>query len=359
MHIGIIDEFREKQMTGINRVVCGTLEELIKRTENTYSFLGQTHYLPIKIDEISLFFDKGKEIDLNFLLLSHKMDVVHSFYRAYRFNEKIHCAKVLTIHDLIMLTHPEVATQAVFNYFDGPLRRCARAADIIFADSESTKKDIIDYYKISEDKIEVVYPGLYPRTTRNLIAVSEKWQRLEKEKFILSVSGLTVYKNQLGLIKAFRVFMEKHPESDLKLVITGPPRMRMEEIYDELRKLKYGDSVIFTGYVSEKELIWLYQNCLVYTSVSWYEGFGLTILEALNQGKAVICSNTTSMPEVGGDAVEYCNPFDIESIECAIERVVLDDNRRRYLEKKSIAQAEKFSYKIAAEKIMNEYEKLV
>lgn len=357
MNIGILDEYREKNLTGVNRVVAGTLEELLKiDKENTYKFLGKTDYLPVKLDEVGIFFDKSKEVNLNYTLWSHDFDIVHSYFRAYDFNEHIKCARVLTIHDLILLAHPEMGTKDLYEYYAGPLKNCAQKSDCIIADSEFTKKEIVQYYDIQPEKIKVVYPGLYPKNKFSASNVEGALAKLQNQPYILSVSGLTIYKNHIGLMNAFRIFKERHPESDLKLVITGPARINMQGIQEALIRIpNYETEVIFTGYVTDEELIWLYRNCLAYALVSWFEGFGLTILEAQSQGKAVITSNTTSMPEVGGDAAEYVDPFNVESIVTAMENVVLNDMHRKELEEKAIIQAKKFSYEKAARDVLDIY----
>lgn len=102
-------------------------------------------------------------------------------------------------------------------------------------------------------------------------------------------------------------------------------------------------------------MIWLYRNALAFVYVSFYEGFGLPILEALSVGKAVICADAASMPEVGGDAVAYCDPHEVESIETAIDKVVSDVAYRRHLEKRAGEQAAVFSYRKAAEELMKVY----
>lgn len=99
----------------------------------------------------------------------------------------------------------------------------------------------------------------------------------------------------------------------------------------------------------------MYQNAAAFAYVSFYEGFGLPILEAMAAGKAVICSDTTSMPEVGGDAVEYCNPYDYESIAAAMENVIFNTQRRKYLEERAVIQAKKFSYEKAARQVFEIY----
>ena len=118
---------------------------------------------------------------------------------------------------------------------------------------------------------------------------------------------------------------------------------------------KAAKDIIFTGYVSEDELVWLYRNAYLFMYPSYFEGFGLPIIEAMCVGNAVICSNTTSMPEVGGDAVQYCNPYDLESMVNSIEKVVFNETYRNELKKKSVEQASKFSYEKAAKELMEIY----
>ncbi len=358
MNIGIIDEFREKYITGINRVVCGTLTELQRQSNFNYCFLGKTDYLPIKLPEVGLFFDKEKEINLNYTLMSHKIDVVHSFYRAYDFSDRIECGRVLTIHDLMVMLQKEHSSKALCDYFEEPLRRCAQKADVIIADSQYTKKDIVQHYNILPEKIKVIYPGLYPQNDFEKIISVDSVKDLAGKQYIFSVSAMSAYKNQVGLIKAFRIYKQRHVDSDLKLVLTGPPRLHMEGIWEEIRKVPdYETEIVFTGFVSDEELIWLYRNCLAHAQVSKFEGFGLTVLEALSQGKTAICSNVTSLPEVGGDAVEYCDPYDIESIVTSIENVVLNETRRKELESRALGQAAKFSYEKAASQTLEIYKK--
>ena len=178
---------------------------------------------------------------------------------------------------------------------------------------------------------------------------------LEDTEFIFSVSGLGPHKNQGGLAEAFLLYKKRHPESKVKLVLTGPVRK-----YEVVREIlaKNGEAagnVVFTGFVSDAQLIWLYRKALAFIYVSYDEGFGLPILEALSVGKAVICADAASMPEVGGDAVAYCNPHEVEAIEAAIDRVVSDESYRKSLEERAVGQASRFSYKKAAGELMQIY----
>lgn len=355
MKIGVLSLYKEKEITGINKVTMGLMEELLKADQkNEYVFLGKTDWLPLDMDYIPILPDAGGSIQLNYAMLAHPMDIVHSHYRPFELSKGIPCAKILTIHDLIPLIYPEWYGSQ-FEYYDVFIRRCAREADKIIAVSECTKRDIAEYYGIAPEKIEVVYNGLSPAKLFADDAVGESVPELENTDFIFSVSGLGPHKNQGGLAEAFLLYKKRHPDSDIKLVLTGPVRK-----YEVVREILSGNPdaakhVVFTGFVSNEQLIWLYRKALAFIYVSYYEGFGLPILEALSVGKAVICADAASMPEVGGDAVAYCDPHEVESIEAAIDKVVSDAAYRNGLEKKASRQVAKFSYQKAGEEMMRIY----
>lgn len=357
MRIGILSQNKEKAITGINRVTQGTLEDLLKiDMENQYYFLGRTDWLNVNIPEIPLIPNGGKIFSLDFAVIAHPLDVVHSHYRPFSIDSKIGVAKILTIHDLIPLIYDDWYCSQ-YEYFNESIRRCAESADTIITVSEHTKKDVIDYYGIPEDKIEVVYNGLYPKQLFNTTMKGVSVNELEGKRFLLSVSGVGPHKNQVGLAEAFVNYKKKYPDDELQLVLTGPIR-RYEVIRDIMKRFpEEGKDIVLTGFVSDEELLWLYQEALAFIYVSYYEGFGLPILEALSVGKAVISSNTSSMPEVGGDAVCYCSPGDIESILYAIVKVVQNDNYRQSLEKSAKQQASKFTYDKSAKKTLDIYMK--
>lgn len=355
MNIGVLSLYKEREITGINKVTMGLMEELLKSDrDNNYVFLGKTDWLPLAMDYIPVLPDAGSSIQLNYAMLAHPLDIVHSHYRPFELSKGLPCAKILTIHDLIPLLYPKWYGSQ-FEYYDSSIRKCAKEADKIIAVSECTKRDIVEQYGISPDKIEVVYNGLSPTKLFADDARGEAVPELENTDFIFSVSGLGPHKNQGGLAEAFLLYKRRHPGANVKLVLTGPVR-KYEVVREILKKNKdVAEHVIFTGFVSDEQLIWLYRNALAFIYVSFYEGFGLPILEALSVGKAVICADAASMPEVGGDAVAYCNPHAIESIETAIDRVVSDMAYRKSLEEKAGKRAAVFSYRKAAEELMKIY----
>ena len=144
----------------------------------------------------------------------------------------------------------------------------------------------------------------------------------------------------------------------LQLVICGAYGWKNSDVYQLASNSKYRDDIIFTNFVSDMDLDRLYEEALLVSYVSYYEGFGLPVLEALDKGKAVITSNISSMPEVGGDAVCYINPYDIGEIADAIQKLAEDDLYRRHLEALALVQAANFSYKKAAKETIEIYKKV-
>lgn len=355
MNIGILSQNKEKNITGINRVTQGTVEELLKLDhENKYYFLGKTEWLKLEMDYIPMIVDGGKQFSLDFTLMAHPLDIVHSHYRPFSVNEKISCARILTIHDLIPLIYKDWY-QSQYDYFNESIRRCAKQVDTIITVSEYTKQDVMKYYNIPEDKIKVVYNGLYPASLFSPDIEGQAVPILQTQRFLLSVSGVGPHKNQVGLAEAFINYKKHHKDDELKLVLTGPVR-RYQVIRDIMEKYPLeSKDIIMTGFVSDEELLWLYQNSLAFIYVSFYEGFGLPILEALSVGKAVISSDASSMPEVGGDAAVYCDPHSIESIADAIEKVVNNTELRHKMELLASEQAAKFSYAKAAKETLEIY----
>ena len=355
MDIGILAQMKERNLTGISKLIVGTIQEIMKVDDkNRYFFLGEERTLPIKLNKINILFDNNEQIKMDYMLYTHPLNIVHSFCRPFSFSNR-GCGKILTINDLRPLTHPEWGAKQAREYFDGPIRKTAIEADVILAISEYTKKDIIEYYHVPEEKVKVVYCGLYPENVFNGKAKALNRSDIISGNYILSVCAIDKNKNQEGTIRAFALFKQRNRECNLKLVLVGP--IRNAEMFQGVLK-EFPDvrkDIIYTGYVSDEELVWLYHNAYAFMYASYYEGFGLPILEALSTGCAVICSNATSMPEVGGDAVEYCNPYSVETIVDAIENVVLNESRRVELQEKALIQAQKFSYKRAAEETLEIY----
>lgn len=334
-----------------------TVEELKELQQidrqNDYFFIGDYNRLNLDLPFIPMLDNTRGTIDLNYLTAANHIGVVHSFFRPFHINSKIKCKKIITISDLSPIVIPYYCNPVFIDYFEKPIRKCAMEADFIVAISEYTKKDIIEIYGIPEEKIKVIYLGLYGEHS---ISDSEDGSMMSVtgEDFILTVSDMNLRKNHKGLIDAFCIYKDENPSSGLKLVCAGS--VNAERVKDLLENhQKYVKDILFTGYVDNKQLNWLYRKSKAVIYPSFFEGFGLPVLEALAYKKAVITSNVTSLPEVGGDAVEYCDPHDIESIADSINKVVGNDKYRKSLEDKALEQASKFSYEKAARELLDLY----
>lgn len=355
MKVGIISQNKEVNIIGINRVTVGTLNALLRvDNKNEYCFIGDAYWLGIDMPYVPIVPATNRPILLNYLLSEYKFDVIHSHYRPFHFSNKFHCGKVLTIHDLIPFKYPDYAPPDAHAYFDECIRQSAEEADVIIAVSKCTKNDIIQCYGIPEEKIEVVYNGLYPQDFISVDMV-EVVEGLENEEFLLSVSGIGKNKNQKGIVESFLVYKQRHPSNNVKLVLTGAIRQYETVQYILSKYSNIADEVVFTGFVNDAQLAWLYRQATAFIYASFYEGFGLPILEAMSMGKAVIASNTSSMPEVGGEAAEYCDPGDVDSMAVSMERVLEDRAYREHLQEKALIQAQKFSYENAAKQTLEIY----
>lgn len=356
MNIALAYPAKVRNHTGVRNLIKGTIQNTIGINKKYSFFLLEDNYLGVNLQEEPVVKVNGSQAEcLRYDLQCYynKIDIFHSYWNTFNYMT-VPCIKILTIYDLIPLIHPE--WHSMHDYFSGPVRECARKADRIIAISQNTKKDIIDYYGIAEDRISVVYPGLQ----NELLSVCENENLLSawklEEGYFLSVSTLEPRKNLRGLIQAFIQYKTRNKTSPMKLVIAGEMGWDTE-LENEIENLKkYRNDIVFSGFVSAEQLYTLYKYALAVVYVSYYEGFGLPVLEALSMGKAVITSNTTSMPEVGGDAAYYCNPYEIDDISSALEKIAFSEELRNSLEINARMQANKFSYLKAAEQTIQIYE---
>lgn len=288
--------------------------------------------------------------------------LVHSLYEPC-FDEKGRFAKVMTIHDLIPVVHSE---WVCYNYsWKEVFMKSARNADVIIADSEYTKKDIIEQFQIYPDKIKVVYLGMDSELISSDKTKDPKETAPVKKKYgtgdtyLLSVCALEPRKNTMRMLQAFEQYKEHHRDSGLKLVFAGKRRWFQDEISACIQNQEWLKDIIVTGYVEDEELKALYAGCTAVLYVSLYEGFGLPVLEGMSYARPVITSNVTSIPEIGGDAVIYCNPYAVDSIEEAIAQVVQNRIDVEALCKRAKERAAGFTYEKTARQIAGIYRTLL
>ena len=227
--------------------------------------------------------------------------------------------------------------------------RFLKRANRIVTVSEFTKQDIINYYKIAASKIAVCYNGC--REEFKPISLNEKERILsentEGSPYFLYVGAVHPRKNVHRLIEAFDAFKRQN-NTPFKLLICGRFAWQTGEVKAAFDKANYQKDIIFTGYVSDEEVVRLTAAAHAFVYVSNFEGFGIPILEAMQCDVPVITSNTSSMPKVAGDAALLVNPESVEEITNALIQLAFDKNLRQYLIEKGRIQRTKFSWEKTA-----------
>lgn len=237
---------------------------------------------------------------------------------------------VITIHDMAHEYYPEATSKRIFKYLK-KLQQSAEKADLIIADSENTKEDILKFLNLSEEKIKVIYPGVdtifRPINDQDVLnSVRRKYNLYER--FILYLGAIQPRKNITTLIRAYGILC-KEQNFDHKLVIAGGVGWKNKDIRVLIEELRLEDKVVFTGYIPEHNLPVIYNLSDAFVFPSLYEGFGLPVLEAMACGTPVVTSNVSSLPEVAGDAALLINPHSIEDLADGIKRILHNDGLRK------------------------------
>lgn len=268
--------------------------------------------------------------------------------------------KVVTVYDLAFLEHPETAVPSLAAYLNKVVPEAVAAADIVAAISHTTKQALITHYNVPPAKIAIIPCGVGPQfqrvTDQALLEQTQRKFELQRP-FIFSVGTLEPRKNHLGLIKAFYEAQKSH-NAPAMLAIAGGKGWMYEETQRAVAEFKLEHKVRFLGRVSERELITLYSLADIFAFPSFFEGFGIPPLEAMACGTPVITSNTSSLPEVAGDAALLVDPHDISAIAQAITEMIENEPLREDLRHKGYAQVQRYTWSQAARKMLAIYQQL-
>jgi glycosyltransferase involved in cell wall biosynthesis len=258
---------------------------------------------------------------------------------------KTNIPQLAVIHDISFWHRPEDLPWLKERYYSYFFPRFAQKAARIATVSIYSKNDIARTFEIDPSLIDVVYDGVNERFKPSL-PLEQKFIREKYTggfEYFLYVGALHPRKNISGLLRAFEMYRD-NTSRQVKLMVVGSGMHKTGEIYEILETMNFKNDVIFTGRVSEIELNSIYGAALALTYIPFFEGFGMPIIEAMSAGVPVICSNTTSMPEVGGEAVLYADPSQVEQIAEAMEQVSANSKLRAELKLKGFEQKNKFSW---------------
>ena len=257
--------------------------------------------------------------------------------------------QIAVFHDINFEHFPQDFPRLALWHYKKFFPKYAKKADKIITVSEFSKQDIIDNYKVEADKIEVVYnganDGFKPLSEEEKSNIRNQYTA--GYQYFMFVGSLHPRKNLARLFPAYDLF-KKRTGSDVKLLIVGEKRWWTEPIQKAYESMVHKDDVVFVGHLQIDELQCVTAAALASVYVSYFEGFGIPIVEAYKCDVPVITSNVTSMPEVAGDAALLVDPFSIESISSALE-LVMDENVRNSLIEKGRIRRNDFSWDKAAE----------
>lgn len=264
------------------------------------------------------------------------------------------CRRVTTFHDLSYLRFPEFFTwrkQWWHNFEMDPASQ-ARFSNRIITVSESTKADLVQYYHIDPANIDVVLSGANVSRPPDGVIKQFKYIKNLPEKYILHVGTLEPRKNIIGLIRAFNILKEQAGNENVELVLIGKKGWQFEKIFHEIKNSPYASQIRYLGHIAEDRELY-YASATVCACPSFFEGFGLPVLEAMTCGAPVIASANSSLPEVVGDAGLFVNPYDISEIYESLQHVLSDTSIREHMAKQGLVQSAKFSWENAAHQTLD------
>jgi glycosyltransferase involved in cell wall biosynthesis len=268
---------------------------------------------------------------------------------------------VLTVHDMSHEYFPEAVDDLTMDYLRNELPEAVRKAALILTDSENSKKDIVQFLAVPEQKVKVVYLGVDQRfrpVVDSGIRMAARQRYGLPEQFILFVGTVQPRKNLMGLVRAFASLnaTKAHPHT---LVIAGGAGWKNEGLRELIRDLGVTEKVHFTGYIDEADLPVLYSMAEVFALPSLYEGFGLPVIEAMACGVPVLTSSTSCLPEIAGDAAVLVDPQSVEAMAAGLGRLMEDSSLRDSCIAKGYERARQFTWERSARDVLSLFEGLV
>lgn len=353
----ITAEILRNRRTGVERYVTELVNALARRDDVRVSVLCEAREHAAGLDpsvEVrlhrpvgprTLFYLFCRPQCLGEFDLVHLPTVVAPFYRRPP-GPKL----LMTFHDVIPLVMPRHQTRLIRVWFRHVLPRLMGMCEGYIAVSRSTAEDICRFYGTDPSRIRVTPLG----TAWGASDLSPPGSRSDT---VLAVGTLEPRKNLINVLRAARLLRDRGTWPSIRVRVAGGKGWRDAELRRELDSC--GDLAEELGYVSDDRLLMLYREAGVLVYPSLYEGFGLPVLEAMSQGCPVITSNVSSLPEVGGDAAMYVDPYSVESIAGAIERVLGDAALREEMGRKGLARAAMFSWDRCAQETVAVYRRVL
>ena len=294
-------------------------------------------------------------VDLTRQLRRDRPDLLHVQYTGPLFCP---VPLVATVHDVSFLDRPEYFPPARVFQLRNTVRRTVRQAVRVLTPSEFSAQCIQRTYGLAPDRITVVPNGVssvFRPMSRDVAAGRVREGFGVASPYILMVGDLQPRKNQVGLISAFEQLLRAHPHLPHHLVLAGQDSWYASRVRETASRSAVADRIHFTGFVQDEGLVTLYGGCDLFVFPSFYEGFGIPIVEAMASGRAVACSSTTATVEVADGAAITFDPASPGQMMRAIRDVLLDAELRNRMERKGLQRAAAFQWKDAARRTLDVY----
>ncbi len=364
----------KQQKSGIGWYAYNIVEQLLKNNKNKY--IGELLNYRRRI-KYSVFTDSNMEIkELTYFkkyaylekqwinkyinynrLIGTRSDIYHFF--CFLFPLNITGKVITTMHDTIFVDMPECYPNPLPAK---PYINAGKRADVVATVSEQSRKDIIRNFHVDTDKIVIIPPGIHPHIYD--VQYSEWEASMLKlkynlpERFMLSICTLEPRKNLSRTLEAFHQYRMASGD-DIKFVMVGGKGWKYEGIFETIERLNLQKDVLVVGYVAEQDKPILYKMAEMFVFASLYEGFGMPVLESMAAGTPVITSNISSMPEVAGEGAVLVDPYSVQSITHAMDRVLNSDATfRDKLQSAARVQVERFTWENTCDKIEELYERM-
>ncbi len=292
---------------------------------------------------------------LPFLISRYRIDVVHSLHYSFPLLRR-RAKVVVTIHDMTWFSMPEVHQSFKKRYHRFFIERAGRVADGLIFVSRSALADFRARFGSPRGEAVVIHHGRDPRFQPSADeAAIDDVRRIYhlSAAYILYVGTIEPRKNLVRLVEAFARIAPRHPGT--QLVLAGNRGWMYGQLFERVQQLALGSRVLFPGFVPEAEKPALMAGCTLFVYPSLYEGFGLPALEAIASGVPVVTSNTSSLPEVVGEAALLVDPADVDALAEAMERILTDPALRDRLRREGPRQAARFTWRQTAGKTADLY----
>ncbi len=288
----------------------------------------------------------------------HRLDLLHSLH--YTMPVFLPCPSVVTIHDMTFFLYPQLHIWPKRLFFRNMIRYSASHAAALLADSESTRQDSIRLLGLAPDRITTTPLGVTGeyvpvRDPARHEAVRQKYHL--PDRFVLNVGLMEPRKNLPALLRAFAKICGRFP--DHRLVLVGRKGWMYDQVFQRIESLGLTDRVCFTGYVDGVDLPVIYSLAEVFVYPTFYEGFGLPVLEAMACGTPVISSAVSSVPEIAGDAGVLLSPDDDQGLAQALERLLSDDSERAWRSARGLELAGAFTWERTARLTWQVYQRVL